>query len=259
MIDIHQDELKHINIQKPTVHFKFSTLKPVIIPIVSNDQKKDKRVCSIRIKANFKDRLLHLFNAAQKEFLLTIFYNMDKKKYALLFSVSLPKIENQNEGAKGRKYIEDYYPEDLKSGIVLKRLFQADFITHRRITRNELDMLELLKKYKASNIVTRFNNFNFLDMFQNMIAIEDLECIEQIRGHGLDDVKIYRYNKCDENLKNIIKQRLGDLMSDVDYTKKIHVIKTNKKLSIDVMEFCGVYVSILTLAEMTFLFEFLKL
>jgi len=252
ILDIHNDELKNINIQKPTVHFKFSTFKPVDVPIITNVQKSVNRVSTISIHANFKDRLLHLFNAGQKEFLLTVFYTTkDKKKYATAFSVSLPKIENQNERSQVRKFIEDYYPEDLACGIALKRLFEKDFNSYSRITKNEMDILQSLKKYKAATVKVRFNNFNFLDMFQNMIAIEDLECIKETRGHGLDNVKVCRYNNSDENMKNVIKLRLGDKMSDDDYTKKIHVIKTNKKLPIDIKDFCAVYVSIKILLKIS--------
>ncbi|CAG9809492.1 unnamed protein product [Chironomus riparius] len=243
MLDIHSDELKDLKIQKPTVHFKFSELSPVNIPVVSSQQKRDGSVCTIIIKANFKDRLLYLFQTDQKEFLLTIVYSdKDKKKYTSSYSMSLPKIDNQNARPAERKFIEDFNAEDLKCGIELKKLFESNFIAYSGITQNAHDLLNSLKRYEAATVADRFSKFNFLDMFQNMIAIEDLECIKQIYGYGLDYANIVRYNNCSACVKQNAKKQVGDIMDDEEYTRKIHLIQAKKKLSIDVMEFCGVYI-----------------
>lgn len=245
MLDIHNDELKNIKIQKPTVHFKFSNLRPVTVPIISNQQNKEGSVSTVIIKADIKDRLLHLFQTDQKEFLLTVLYtDKHKKKYASLFSVSLPKIDNQNERPVERKFIEDYNPEDFKYGLELKKLFESNFVQYPGITHNELETLTKIKCYESATVADRFSKFDFLTMFQNMIAIEDMECIKEIHGHSLDFAKIIRYNNCQEDMKKVIKKQLGDIMDDEDYARKIHVIKAKKKIAIDDMDFCAVYVSI---------------
>ncbi|XP_070491108.1 uncharacterized protein [Chironomus tepperi] len=242
MLDIHNDELREIKIQKPTVHFKFSKLDPVSIPIISRQQKTKGRICTIIIHACFKDRVLHLFEADQKEFLLTVFYTTkDNKKFASAFSVSLPKIDNQNEKPTVTKFIDDHNPEDLKCGIELKKLFKKDFMSCKGMDKKEQDMLQQLKKYEAATMSDRFNKFNFLDMFQNMVAIEDLECIKQAHSYSLDCAKIYKYNKCPNELKTILKKELGNKLDDVDYIRKIYIIQATKKLPVDASEFCGVF------------------
>lgn len=244
MFDIHNDELKDIKIQKPTVYFKFSNLRPVTVPIICSQQKRDGSISTIIFNANIKDNLLHLFETDQKEFLLTVVYtDKHKKKFALLYSVSLPKIDNQTERPVERKFIEDYNPEDLKCGLELKKLFESNFMTYPGITYKELQTLTKIKRYEVATVADRFRKFDFLTMFQNMIAIEDMECIKEIHGHSLDFAKIFRYNSAPTDIKKVIKQQLGDIIDDEDFTRKIHVIKSKKKIAVDDLDFCAVYVS----------------
>jgi len=240
MLDIYNNEL---NIQKPTVHFEFSTFKAV--PIISFEQKDINDISTISIHANFKDCLLHLFHDDLKEFLLTIFYTTkDKKEYATSFSVSLPKVEKNVDWKPIKRDVNEYNPDEF-CGIELKILFEKHFSNYPGIKQPELNMLESLKKYKEANIEDRFNEFNFLDMFQYMIAIEDLECIRKIRDQSVDFARIFKYKSCPVFLRKKIDRYLAKFeKEDKDYSNKIHIIQTKKKLPADDFDFSAVNVSI---------------
>lgn len=243
-MDIHKDDQNDVKIQKPTVHFKLLTLDPVSLPITLNDQKIVNNCYRLNIHANFKDCFLHSFKAGAKEFHLKISYTdshhhlRSKTLYASL--PDLPKSISPS-----RKLLGNYNVEDLFNGIKLKKLFEQNFATYSGITNEEQALLKLLKSYQNATIVDQFSyKFDFLIMFQYMVAIEDMESIKEIRKYALDSAQFYRYKKCPTDLKLIIKQRLGNKLKNIDYSNKFCVVKAEYKLNEDVMEFYSVYVSL---------------
>ena len=101
--------------------------------------------------------------------------------------------------------------------------------------------------YKEAHFEDRFENYDFLGMFQYMVAIEDLDSSKEMKDYSLDFASVYKYNICPVLLQQTIKQHLRHLMCDEklrDYVRNIYIIQARKKLPVDVMEFDYVYVSI---------------
>jgi len=252
MLKIHYAKMKQLKVGKKTVSYKLGNLQAVIIPIKLSEKINDSgnEMCTINIHASFKERLLHIFEEYQKEFVLTVFYTTeDGKKYASSFSVPLPKIDEQRDWDVKKRFLSVYNPEDI-GGFELKKIFEKKFNPYHVTTQQELELLNALMDYKEAHFDDRFENYEFLEMFQYMIAIEDLECITEMKDYSLDFASVSKYNLCSLLLQNNIKQHLRHLMCNeklIDYVKKIYVIQAGKKLPVDVMEFDYVYVSILPL------------
>jgi hypothetical protein len=248
MLKIHYAKMRKLKVGKKTVSYRLGNLQPVVVPIKLSEKinGSGNEMCTINIHASFKDRLLHLFEYYQKEFVLTVFYtNEDGNKYASSFSVSLPKIDDQHDWDPKKKFMPVCNPEDI-GGFELKKIFEKKFNPYYLTTQQELEVLNALLDYKEAHFDERFENFEFLEMFQYMVAIEDLENITQMKEYSLDFANVYKYSLCPLILQNTIKQHLRHLMCNEklkDYVKSIHIIQARKKLPVDVMEFDFVYVS----------------
>lgn len=248
MLKIHYAKIKHLKVGKKSVGYKLGNLQPVPIPIKLSEKINDSgnEMCTINIHANFKDRLLHLFELYQKEFILTIFYTTeDGKKYATSFSVSLPKIVEQNDWNPKKRFLPVYNPEDI-GGFELKKIFEKKFNPYELKSQEELQLVNALMDYKEAHFDDRFENYDFLRMFEYMVAIEDLDGSKEMKEYSLDFASIYKYNLCPLTLQQIVKQHLRHLMCENKlrgYTKDIYVIQARKKLPVDVMEFDFAYVS----------------
>lgn len=253
MLKIHYAKIKHLKVGKKSVGYKLGNLQPVPIPIKLSEKINDSgnEMCTINIHANFKDRLLHLFELYQKEFILTIFYTTgDGKKYASSFSVSLPKIKDQTDWNQSelikKRFLPVVNPEDI-GGFELKKVFEKKFNLYELKSQDELQLMNALMDYKEAHFDDRFENYDFLHMFQYMVAIEDLDSSKEMKEYSLDFASIYKYNLCPLTLQHTVKQHLRHLMCEEklrNYTRNIYIIQARKKLPVDVMEFDFAYVSI---------------
>jgi hypothetical protein len=65
------------------------------LPVKSDEPETESNYTVVSLAASFKDRLLNLFSQHNKEFKLTIEYEMDGKKYKTVFYTTIPQIDQK--------------------------------------------------------------------------------------------------------------------------------------------------------------------
>lgn len=93
----------------------------------------------------------------------------------------------------------------------------------------------------------KYQSDNYWNMLQNMLTIEDLDCLKKAEDYNLRFQKVMPYRMCRFTLRQEIDKHLKFLMCDmkrIDFNHSIYVIEAIAKMPVDAMEFDYVYVSI---------------
>ncbi|KAG5673966.1 hypothetical protein PVAND_003962 [Polypedilum vanderplanki] len=211
------------------------------IPIILDESNHEKgELVDLKIRACFKDHFLNLFSFDKKQFAVSIQYTDNEgKTWISTYVVPIPNVDNQEDWNSHEKFLESYLPQDV-GGFQLIKLFQNSFRINENTTYEEKLLLNKLMNYIESHIDDRFENKNFFNMFQYMIAIEDLDATKAMEQHSLERQRIFKYTECPFSLQERVNQHLRHIMCDdkiKEFIGALYVFEAEKKISNDVIEF----------------------